>query len=52
MYDLSNSSGINTIPVIAFDRKELLKLFCKEFEIIRKIKKDPLKRPLKGILKI
>lgn len=52
MFDLSNSSGTNTIPVIEFDKKELEKLFNKEFEIIRKSKKDPLERPLKGVLKM
>lgn len=52
MNDLSNSSGVNTIPTIEFDRNELKKLFNKEFELIRKNKKDPLKRPLKGVLKM
>ncbi|NCB48204.1 MAG: hypothetical protein EOM55_01040 [Clostridia bacterium] len=52
MFELSNASGINTIPFIEFDRKELLKLFDKEFKLIEKLKKDPLKRPLKGVLKM
>ena len=52
MLDLSNAAGTNTIPIIEFNREELLKLFEKEFEIIRKAKKDPLKRPLKGVLKM
>lgn len=52
MYELSNPSGINTIPFIEFDRSELLKLFNKEFSLIKKLNKDPTKRPLKGVLKM
>lgn len=52
MFDLSNASGVNTIPVIEFDRKEILKLLSKEFEIIKRIQKDPLNSPLKGVLKM
>ena len=52
MLDLSNSSGINSIPEIEFNREELFKLFKKEFELIKKQKKNPLKRPLKGVLKM
>ena len=52
MYDLSNASSINTIPVIEFKRNELLKLFEKEFILIKKAKKNPIQRPLKGVLKM
>lgn len=52
MYELSNASGINTIPFIEFNRKELLKLFEKEFDLLEKLHKDPMKRPLKGVLKM
>ena len=36
LYDLSNASGINTIPVIEFNRDELLKLLKKGFELVKK----------------
>lgn len=52
LLDLSYASGINTIPFIEFNKKELKKLFEKEFAIIRRGKKDPLERPLKGVLKM
>lgn len=52
MYDLSNASAINTIPIIEFDREELLKLFKKEFGLIKKVNKNPTQRPLKGVLKM
>lgn len=52
MYDLSNASGVNTIPVIEFERDELISLFEKEFEIVRKAGDNPNIRPLKGVLKM
>lgn len=52
IFDLSCASGVNTIPFIEFDRKDLLKLFDKEFEILKKYNKNPLESPTKGILKM
>lgn len=52
MNDLSCSSGINTLPIIEFSRSELLKLFEKEFNIIKQVGKNPNERPLKGVLKM
>lgn len=52
LYDLSNASGINTIPVIEFNRDELLKLLKKGFELVKKTGNNPNKRPLKGVLKM
>lgn len=52
MYELSNPSGINTIPFLEFDKCELLKLFEKEFAFFEKLHKNPINRPLKGVLKM
>lgn len=52
MLDISYSSGINTLPILEFKRDELLKLFEKEFYLINKLNHDPIKRPLKGVLKM